>query len=68
MSLRIRDYLESRGTMYRRTDESSAVASRAASSSAEVHEEGQRTDQPCGCDDHPWALCTEHAALIIELL
>jgi len=68
MSLRIRDYPESRGAMYRRTDESSAEASRAARSTLQAQEDGKRADQRCGCDDDPWAFCTEHAALIIEVL
>jgi hypothetical protein len=54
--------------MYRRTDESSAEASRAARSTLQAQEDGKRADQRCGCDDDPWAFCTEHAALIIEVL
>ena len=68
MSLRIRDFPDSRDAMYPRTDDSSAVASHVASSGLRLREAGQHADQRCGCDDDPWAFCTEHAALIIESL
>jgi hypothetical protein len=57
-----------RGAVYRLTSDPSAVAPRAAISTLQVREDRKRADQRCGCDEEPSALCTEHAALIIELL
>jgi hypothetical protein len=54
--------------MYVRSHEPPAAALLLASSTLQVREDRQRRDQRCGCDDGRQAFCTEHAALIIELL